>query len=116
MSKTKAQVKEHAADILGIKPVGQDIQQPASRTLDKYWDAAYDEVKSDNLNIFPSSGPIPDKLFHHFAMIIAQKGAVSFSVSDARYQRIVMESQRAMREFRKYAVDSYESIDQVVDF
>lgn len=116
MSKTKAQVKEHAAEILGIKPVGQDIQQPASLALDRYWDAAYDEMKADNINVFSSSGPIPDKLFHHFAMLIAQKGAVSFSVPDARYQRINMEAQRAMREFRKYAVDSYQSVEQVVDF
>lgn len=116
MSKTKAQVKEHCADILGIKPVGQDIQQPASLALDKYWDATYDELKSENLNIFSSSGPIPDKLYHHYAMLMAQKGAVAFSVPDARYQRINFEAQRAIREFRKFAVERYESVEQIVDF
>lgn len=116
MSKTKTQIKEHAAEILGIKTVGQDITQPWTVKLDLMWDAAYDQLKSENINIFGSSGPVPDRLYHQIGMIIADMGKTAISVSDPRYQRITMETSQAWRDVRKFAVDRYESINKPTDY
>ncbi len=116
MAKTKTEVKKHAAEILGIKTVGQDITQPWVVKLEELWDAAYDEIKHENLNIFSSAGPLPDKLYHSFAMLMADKAKTSMSVPETRYNRITLEARQAMRDFRKYASDRYESINDPTDF
>lgn len=116
MSKTKTEVKEHCAEILGLKSVGQDITQPWTVKLEHLWDAAYESIKTENLNTFSSAGPIPTPLWHPMAMIMADMGKDAASVSEERYQRIVMGERRAWRDFRKFAVDRYDSIDGPKDY
>jgi hypothetical protein len=116
MSKTKDQVKKHCAEILGLKTVGQDITQPWTTKLNEFWDAVYDELKHENINIFASAGPLPDKLYHHMAVLMADMGKTALSVSEPRYQRITIEKLEAWREIRKFAMDRYESIDGPTDY
>ena len=116
MSKTKTEVKEHTAEILGLKSVGQDITQPWTVKLEHLWDAMYGQLKADNINIFSSAGPVPDKLYHGIGMIMADMGKTSISVSEERYQRITFEAQQAWREIRKYSVDRYESVERPTDY
>jgi len=116
MSKTKTQIKEHCAEILGLKTVGQDITQPWTVKLDHFWDSTYDEIKSENLNTFKSTGPVPARLYHHMAMIMAEMGKISASVSEERYARIERGQDKAWREFRKFATDRHEDISGPRDF
>ena len=116
MSKTKDEVKKHAAEILGLKTVGQAIAQPWGPKLNEFWDAAYAMVKRENLNTFSSSGPIQDELYHHFAILMADMGKISVSVPEERYARISRDQPQSWREFRKFAVDRFDSTDGPVDY
>ena len=116
MSKTKDQVKKHCAEILGLKTVGQDITQPWTTKLEEVWDSVYDELKHENINVFPEAGPLPDKLYHHVAVLMADQLKTATSVSEPRYQRITIEKLEAWREVRKFAQDRYESINNPTDF
>lgn len=120
MSKTKAKVKEDAAERLGIKTVGQAINPAHSNKLDQYWDAAYDELKDEDINVFSSSGPVPDKVFPWLASMIALHATESFSVSEERYARILRKSgtnnESALRQIRKYAQNEFENISKVTDY
>lgn len=116
MSKTKTIVKQHVAEILGLKTVGQAITQPWEAKLDELWDSAYAKVKRDNINVFSSSGPVPDEIFHEFSMIMADMGKTTFSVPEERYLRITREYPQAWSDIRKYSVDRYESIDGPKDY
>jgi len=116
MSKTKTQVQENVADLLGIKTIGQPITQPWQTKLDHLWDSAYAKVKRENANIFSSAGPIPDELYMDFSMIMADMGKTMFSISEERYVRLTNELPFAWRDFKKYATDRYESIDGPKDY
>lgn len=116
MSKTKSEVQKHCAEILGLKTVGQDITQPWTTKLDEVWDSVYDQLDHENINVFPSAGPLPNRLYHPMAVIMADQLKTAVSVSDPRYQRITLEKLESWREIRKFAQDVYEDSRDPTDF
>lgn len=113
---TKAKVKEEAAHILGILRPGQSLVAPYILKIEEYWDETYDELKEEELDVFPTAGPVPDRLKPHLAVLIAMKGAETFGIPDARYMRLVTKQGAALREIRKHVQPKYESETEQEDY
>lgn len=113
---TKAKVKQEAAELLGITSVGGDYSGTKAAKVEEYYQEVYDQLKADELAIFPSTGPVPNKIKPHVAAMIAMLGTDTFGVSGERYNRIVARFNIALREIRKHTTPKYESDAKYTDY
>ena len=115
-TKTKAQGRQQVAQMCGVTSVGQSISPHHATEIDLAWTAIYDELKDEELAIFPSAGPVPAKIEKHLVALIAMTLTETFGVSGERYNRIVAKNNIAKREIRKLVQPKYESTDDPEDF
>jgi len=113
---TKAKVKEEAAQMLGILRPGQSLNAPNDGKLDEYWTETLDELIEEELGVYPAGGPVQDRIKPHVAALIALKGTETFSITPARYNRVISKAQVAKREIRKLVTPKYESMEEPTDY
>ena len=116
MASTKANVRDRAANDLGILQLGQSLQSQDSTRIEQAYDEVYAELKKDGYATWAATGSVPDELTQHVVALVAFNCVGAYGVSPARYQRIVGAAALAKPEIRKLTTPDFESLLQPVDY
>lgn len=119
MALTANDVRDRAAQELGILRVGQSLQaQDATRIAQAYTEV-YADLETDQLAAFLSTS-VPDEVAYHVIMMVAHNCMGAYGISDARYARIMghcgINNEAAKREIRKVIQPWFASQDGVSDY
>lgn len=98
---TKQQIRETAAENLGILGEGEVLPSYESADLDQAYAEVFAELQIRNLTTWSSTGNIPDQYARHVAMLVAEARAVKYQIPNDRYQRIKLEAEQALMRLQK---------------
>lgn len=113
---TDAQIRETAAENLGIVGEGESLPSYEADDLDQAYIEVYNELQGLRLTTWASTADVPDQYARSVAMLVAEARAVKYQVPDARYQRIKMEAVEAMRMIRKLQANDIMGQTEIEDF
>lgn len=68
---TEAEVRDRAANDLGMLRLGQSLQNQDKVRIETAYDEVYEQLKEEGLATWASDGSIPTKLVPHVAILIA---------------------------------------------
>ena len=88
---TKIQIRETAAENLGIFGEGQTLTSYQADDLDQAYAEVYAELQGLGLAPWASTGTIPDKYASSVAMLVAEARSTKYQIPDNRYMRIKIE-------------------------
>jgi len=112
---TKAEVRDRAANDLGLLRLGQSLQSQDATRIESAYDEVYQDLVDQGVATWTSTGAIPTKVVPHVAALVADNCLNTYSVADSRYARIKASSANAFREIRRLVTAHYVS-DPVRDF
>jgi len=113
---TKAEVKARALELLGIKMIGQSAQSQDDTRIGAAYDEVYEYLKTLGLATWASTDSVPTELVPHVVALVAMNPIDDYSVSNARYQRILLQASAAEPSIRKLITPDYESLEEPDDF
>jgi len=113
---TNAQVRETAAEILGILGEGEVLPSYETADLDQAITEIYYELRQRNLVTWAETADVPDEYVRSFAMMVAEARAVKYQIPDARYQRIKLESAEAMNRLRALQARQKLGVTQIENY
>lgn len=113
---TKSEVRNTAAGYLGRRRLGQAITDDVKTRLDEAYATVYDQLKDEGLNIWASTGTIPDRVKTHLAALMAWDAKADIPMTKERYNQLLIDYQRAMPLMREYLKPDWESQDEPEDF
>lgn len=113
---TKAEVRNRAAENLGILPVGQTLASEHQTRIDAAYDEVYDDLKVDGLATWAEANEVPDELVPYVATLVAFTCTETYPISPARYNRVVNKAATAKREIRRIITPKYESLENATDY
>lgn len=113
---TVAAVINRAANDLGMLRLGQALQAQDSTRINSAYIEVYAQLKKEGINIWASTGTIPDEIVPHLANLMADNCLSTYAVSMERYKRIKTDVATAMREIRKFTAPMYVSQDEPAGF
>jgi hypothetical protein len=117
---TKAEVRDRAANDLGILRLGQSLQDQDKTRIESAYSEVYAALKKDGIATWASTGAVPDELVPHVAALVAHNCLNTYPASPERYQRIMnaagMNGAIAKREIRKMVAPDYASPDLPTDY
>jgi hypothetical protein len=113
---TKAEVRNRAANDLGLLRLNQDLQAQDVTRIEAGYDEVYAQLKKEGLAIWASTAEVPDELVPHMVALVADNCLATYGVSPERFQRIKSSSIPAMREIRKLTAPHYPSLDNPTDY
>jgi len=97
---TLAQVRENAAENLGILGEGETLPSYETADLDRAYAEVYAELQADELTTWSSTAAVPDQYAWSVAMLMADHRAVKYGVDPSRYQWIKIEAGIAINRIR----------------
>lgn len=105
MALTKAQIRDRAAEELGILPIGQTLQAQDDARITQAYNEVYADLKGEGLATWASTASVPDECVPHVVMLVAHSLVGAYSVSQDRMNRILLKAgadgDRAKRELRR---------------
>lgn len=117
---TKAEIRDRAANDLGILRLGQSLQHQDKVRIESAYDEVYEELKDEGLAIWASTAEVPTKLVRHVVALVADNCLSTYGVNEARFARIKLaagqDGETAKRAIRKNITPEYESTDEPVDY
>lgn len=113
---TLAEVRDRAANDLGILALNQTLQSQDSTRITSAYNEVYAQLKKDGLANWTSTGSVPAEFVPYVANLVADNCLSTYGVSVDRYTRIKNEVSRSMREIRKLAAPDYPSMSEANDF
>ena len=113
---TIAEVRDRAANDLGILRLGQSLQSQDSTRITTAYNEVYAQLKEDGIVTWTSTGAIPTHLVPHVASLVADNCLNTYSVSNDRYKRIKAAVLLAMPEIRKFTTQFHASQDNPTDY
>lgn len=120
MAKTKSEIRDRAATELGRLKLGQALQYQDATRIEAAYDEVYEDLKSEGLNTWASTGSVPDELVPFVSGLVALRCTNTYGVSQERFQRIVsvtgLDGNQAKREIRRLVHPPYESMEEPTDF
>ena len=88
---TATQIRETAAENLGILGEGETLPSYETADLDQAYTEVYKELQGLNLTTWAETANVPDQYARSVAMLVAEARAVKYQIPDNRYQRILLE-------------------------
>ena len=88
---TATQIRETAAENLGILGEGETLPSYETADLDQAYTEVFKELQTLNLTTWAESANVPDQYAASVAMLVADQRAVKYQVPDNRYIRIKTE-------------------------
>ncbi len=117
---TKVEMRQRVAEDLALVPIGQALETQDQVRIDAAFDEVYLRLKEKGLAIWASSSEVPDRLTPYFAIMMQERLLVSYSISDARYQRIKLDAgdhgEKAMKYISELSFPTYEDTVENSDF
>ena len=88
---TATQIRETAAENLGILGEGQTLASYPTADLDQAYVEVFKELQALNLTTWASTADVPDQYAASVSMLVADQRAVKYQIPTERYQRIKIE-------------------------
>ena len=106
-----AQIRNRAAESLGILPIGQVLENQYVVRLEQAYAEVYAEIKEHGLAFWAADADIPDKFTPHIIALVAFN-ALSLGASDSRAAKVSAQASEAIPMIRelgatRYTSDSY---------
>lgn len=116
MGLTAAQIRDRAAQELGVLSLGQALKAHDAARITQGYAEVYEQLEKDGLATWPYSGSVPNDFAPHVVMLTAENCLGTYGVSESRYARIMTAAQIARREIMKYASPDYVSTETPKDY
>ena len=113
---TLAQVRDRAANDLGVLALNQTLAAQDSTRITSGYNEVYAQLKRDGLACWALDGDVPDEFVSHVANLVADNCLTTYGVSVERYNIIKNSIPNSVREIRKFASNEYVSMDDGVDY
>ena len=98
---TATQIRETAAENLGIHGEGQTLEAYETADLDQAYTEVFKELQQLNLTTWAETAAVPDQYARSIAMLVANARTTKYQIPDNRYQRIKLESIEAIQMIRR---------------
>ena len=98
---TAQQIRTTAAENLGILAEGETLPSFETADLNQAYTEVYAELQALDLVPWDYTENVPNRFAKSVAMLVAESRAVKYQVPDARYQRIKLEAQEALKRIRE---------------
>jgi len=116
MSKTKTQIRDRAANDLGLLPLGQALKSQDSTRILAGYDEVYKGLEELELAVWPSDGSVPDLVASYVISLVAENCLNTYAVSNDRYIRIKNEANAARREIPLLIRPDYDDSTEADDY
>jgi len=116
MSKTKSEIRDLAANELGVLPLNGSLQSQDATRIETAYNVVYAKLKSSGDATWASTGSVPDAIVDNVVSLVAASCANTYGVSDSRYIRIKTDATIAEKEIRKYTANNYVSQSEAKDY
>ena len=113
---TKSEVRDRAANDLGILQLGQVLQSQDAARISSAYDEVYAQLKKDGFAVWASTASVPNEITPHMAALVADNCLGVYGVSNDRFNRIKLAAIDGKREIRKYATQDYISQEDATDY
>jgi len=113
---TATQIRETAAENLGILGEGETLPSYESDDLDQSYVEVYAELQALGLATWPVTSAVPDQYAKSVAMLVAEGRAVKYQIPDARYQRVKFEAVEALMSIRELQARSRMGQTEIENF
>lgn len=113
---TVAQVRDRAANDLGILRLNQSLQAQDDTRITSAYNEVYADLQNEGLATWTSTGSIPAECVQHVAALVADNCLNTYGVSNDRYQRIKLSVKEAKREIRRLITPEFISPANPSDF
>jgi hypothetical protein len=117
---TKQQVRDRAANDLGLLRLNQSLQAQDVTRIDAGYDEVYAALKKLGLATWASTAAVPAELVPHVVALVADNCLNTYGVSIDRFKRIKLaagtDGETAKRAIRELIQPDYASAGDAVDF
>lgn len=113
---TKQQIRETAAENLGILGEGEMLPSYETNDLDQAYIEVYAELQALNLTTWPESGAIPDQYARSVAILVAEARVIKYQKSDQVFTRIRAEKEVALARIRQLQARSKMGQTEIENF
>jgi hypothetical protein len=113
---TIAQVRDRAANDLGMLRLGQSLQHQDSTRITAGYNEVYQQLKTDGLATWTSTADIPEALVPYVVSLVADNCLNTYSTSPDRYARIKSAALMAPKEIAKLVTNYHTSQDSPTDY
>jgi hypothetical protein len=104
---TAAQIRDKAGFKLGVKALGQALENSVSSDLDDAYTEVYNRLRDEDLVSWDISAEVPDEVVSPVVDLVAIARVDEYGVSGERYQRISIAASQAEIRIRRSLQDDY---------
>lgn len=116
MPLSKAEIRDRAANELGILTLGQSLQAQDAQRIEQAYDEVYDYLDGQGLAIWAISDSVPDKVCPYVIAMVAFNCADGYGISQERNQRITAKFTIAEKKIRELVLPEYVAQDEAVNY
>ena len=102
---TAAEIRDKAGFMLGVKTLGQALENSVSSDLDDAYTEVYERLRAEDLVNWTDD--IPNDVVSPVVDLVAFARATQYGVSGERYQRIILAANQAEIRIRRSLQDDY---------
>ena len=113
---TAQQIRETAAENLGILGEGETLPSYETADLDQAYIEVYSELEAFDLAAWDFADDVPDRYSSSVSALVAATRATKYQVPTDRFERLMFEEQKAIRMIRKLQAKSKMCPTQIVNF
>jgi hypothetical protein len=113
---TTSQIRETAAEILGILGEGETLPSYEVGDLNQAITEVYSELRQMNLVTWGSADNVPDEYSRSFAMLVAQSRATKYQIPEERFKRIMFEADEAIGRLRRLQAKRKLGVTQIENY
>lgn len=117
---TAEELRQRVGENLALVPIGQDLEAQDVARIDAAYAEIYERLKKKGLAVWAFANDIPTHLFPYVSLMMEEKLLTSYSVPDARYQRIKNDAgpdgMMAQAKLAELAFPEYESTSEETDY
>jgi len=104
---TAAEIRDKAAFKLGVKALGQALENSVSSDLDNAYIEVYDRLRAEDLVNWDSTADVPNDVVDPVVFLVAFARTVEYGVAGERYQRIALGASQSETRIRRSLQDDY---------
>jgi len=104
---TAAEIRNKAGFKLGVKAIGQALENAVSSDLDAAYTEVYNRLRAEDLVNWAESAEVPDDLVSPVVDLVAFSRADEYRVNGEKYQRLMLAASQAETRIRRSLQDDY---------
>jgi len=109
---TAAEIRDKAGLKLGVKAIGQTLENSVSSDLDAAYTEVYARLRDEDLVTWAETAEVPNEIISPVVDLVAFARADEYSVSGERYQRLAIAASQAEIRIRRSIQDDYFTDEQ----